>query len=163
MLIVAGSAKFAGVSSFAATVKLFMPIQGSPRALERIAVGVATFELVLGSASLTFPSVAFINILVLATGCGFLTVSSLGYFRHRGKSCLCFGQLSNRVFDVAGLMRSLAIVGLAASVALIATSPKATQLTTADHLLLLAGSAVVAVATYTAARGVTMINHTEPV
>ena len=94
--------------------------------------------------------------LVLATACAFLTISTLGYIRHRGKSCLCFGQLSNRVFDAAAVMRSLLIVGLAASVALIAVSQGAMQLATADHVLLLGGTVVVAVATCTAARGVAM-------
>lgn len=163
MLIVAGSAKLAGVSGFAASVKLFVPVQGSPRALERTAIGIATFELILGSASLAFPAVAVINLLVLATACGFLTVSSIGYVRHRGKSCLCFGQLSNRVFDGFAVLRSIVIVGLAASVALIAVSPSAIQLATAGHLLLLGGAFVVAVATYTAARGAAMTNDTEPI
>jgi hypothetical protein len=163
MLVVAGSAKLAGVSSFAATVKLFIPIQGSPRMMERIAVGIVTFELFLGGASLAFPSVAAINLLVLATGCAFLSVSSLGYVRHRGKSCLCFGQLSNRVFDAAGVMRSLVILGLAAGVVAIAVSRSSIQLATGDHVLLLGGAAVVAVATYTAARGAAMTNEAEPV
>jgi hypothetical protein len=163
MLVVAGSAKFAGISGFAASVKLFVPLQGSPGFFERIAIGVATFELALGTASLAFPSVAVINLLVLATACAFLAVSSLGYIRHRGKSCLCFGQLSNRVFDVAAVLRSLLIVGLAASVALVAVSPSAIELATADHLLLLGGILVVACATYTAARGVAMTKEVERV
>jgi hypothetical protein len=163
MLIVAGGAKLAGSSSFAASVKLFVPVQGSPRAMERIAIGIATFELVLGSASLAFPSVAVINVLVLATACGFLTVSSIGYVRHRGKSCLCFGQLSNRVFDAVGVLRSVVIVGLAAGVALITVSQSATALATAGHLLLLGGAVVVAGATYTAARAVAMTSEAEPV
>jgi hypothetical protein len=163
MLIVAGSAKLAGVSSFTASVKLFVPVDGSPRAMERIAVGIATFELLLGSASLAFPSVAVFNLLVLATTCGFLTVSAIGYVRHRGKSCLCFGQLSNRVFDGVGVLRSVLLVGLAAGVASIAVSRSAIQLTIAGHLLLLGGAVVVAVATYTAARGAAMTNEAEPV
>lgn len=162
MLIVAGSAKLAGVSGFAASVKLFMPVHGSPRAMERTAIAIATFELILGSASLGFPSVAVINFLVLATACAFLTISSIGYVRHRGKSCLCFGQLSNRVFDAVGVMRSLVIVGLAASVAVIAVSRSAIQLSTAGHVLLLGGAVVVAVATYTAARGTAMTNEAQP-
>ena len=161
MLIVAGSAKLAGVSGFAASVKLFMPAQVSARVMERTAIGIATFELTLGSASLAFPSVAAINFLVLATACGFLAVSCIGYVRHRGKSCLCFGQLSNRVFDGAGVLRSALIVGLAASVALIGVSPSAIQLATAGHALLIAGAIVVAVATYTAARGAALTNEAE--
>src|SRR5689334_21721429 len=140
MLIVAGSAKLAGVPGFAASVKLFVPLKGSPRAMERIAIGIATYELILGSASLACPSVDVINVLVLATACGFLTVSSIGYVRHRGKSCLCFGRLSNRVFDGVGVLRSVVIVGLATGVALIAVSPSAIQLATAGHLLLLGGA-----------------------
>lgn len=163
MLVVAGSAKLAGVSSFAASVKLFIPTQSSSRVTERIAVGIATFELILGSASLAFPSVAVFNVLVLATTCAFLTVSSLGYARHRGTSCLCFGHLSNRVFDAPAVIRSLVIVGLAASVTWIAVSRSAMQLATADHVLLLGGAVVVAVATYTAARGAAMTNEAEPV
>ncbi|HZO77576.1 MAG TPA: MauE/DoxX family redox-associated membrane protein [Solirubrobacteraceae bacterium] len=163
MLIVAGSAKLAGVSSFAASVKLFAPVQGSTRALERIAIGIAAFELTLGSASLAFPSVAVINLLVLATACGFLTVSSIGYVRHRGKSCLCFGGLSNRVFDGLGILRSVVIVGLATGVSVIAVSRSAIALSTAGHLLLLGGAAVIAMATYTAARGVAMTNEAETI
>jgi hypothetical protein len=163
MLVVAGSAKFAGISGFAASVKLFVPLQSSPRVIERIAIGVATFELALGTASLAFPSVAVINLMVLATACAFLAVSSLGYIRHRGKSCLCFGQLSKRAFDAAAVLRSLLIVGLAASVALIAVSQSAIELATADHLLLLGGILVVAGATYTAARGVAMTKEVERV
>ena len=52
MLVVAGSAKLAGVSGFAASVKLFLPIQGSFRVMERIAIGVAIFELALAPRAL---------------------------------------------------------------------------------------------------------------
>jgi hypothetical protein len=163
MLVVAGGAKLAGVSNFAATVRLFMPVQGSDRVMEGIAIGVATFEMMLGSVSLAFPSITVINLVVLATGCAFLTVSSIGYIRHRGKSCLCFGQLSNRVFDAVGVMRSLVIVGLAASVAVIAVGRSAIQLATVDHVLLLGGVGVVALATYTAAKGSAVTSGAEPV
>ena len=162
MLVAAGAAKLADVSSFAATVQLFMPFEASVRSAVRTATAIATFELALGTASLAFPSVAVINFLVLATGCAFFAVSSIGYARHRGVSCRCFGQLSRRVFDVAGLARSFVVVGLAASVAGIAVSPSAIAITTVEHLLLLVAAGVVAFATYTAARGAALTNEAQP-
>ena len=162
MLVVAGAAKLAEVSSFAATVQVFTPISTSARITESLASALATLEVLLGGTSLAFPSIAAVNWLVLAAGCAFLTVSLIGYLRHRGMSCRCFGQLSNRTFDAAGVMRSLVIVGLAAGVAVSSVPQTAIQLVTVDHLLLLGGAVLVALATYTAARGTAMTNEVEP-
>jgi hypothetical protein len=163
MLLVAGGAKLADLDSFAASVRLFLP-RGRPGApppaagllmssatARRIGLAVALAELGLGGASLAAPAISPLNLTVLgAAGC-FAAVSGIGFAFHRGRSCLCFGALSRRKFDLAGLIRAGAVLALAGAAA-VPVAPAEVALTPAGHGLLLAGSAFIAFVAFTAAR-----------
>ena len=163
MLLVAGGAKLADPASFAAAVRLFLPrrppgwaagparLLVSPAGALRVAWAVALAELALGGASLAFPAIWPLNLAVLAAACSFAAVSGLGLAFHRGRSCRCFGALSRRRFDRAGLARSVAVAALAV-LATVRAEPAAVALTPAGHGLVLAGSALVAFVAFTAAR-----------
>jgi hypothetical protein len=164
MLLVAGGAKLADLDSFAASVRLFRPRRrrpGAPAAApglltsqasaRRIAGAVALAELGLGGASLAVPDIRPLNLAVLGTACCFAAVSGIGFAFHRGRSCRCFGALSQRRFDRAGLARAGAVAALAA-LATVPVTPAAVALTPAGHGLLLAGSALIAFVAFTAAR-----------
>jgi hypothetical protein len=154
LLLVAGAAKLAGLDGFAATVRLFVPagLRRRPRWLPRlIALTVALGELGLGGASLAAPAAGWLNLAVLAAGGGFVVVSVIGYARHRGRSCRCFGALSRRRFDRAGIGRALIIAAVAA-VPLAGLPASAVRLTPADRGLLLAAAFVLAAGAFTAAR-----------
>jgi hypothetical protein len=138
MLLVAGGAKLAGLEAFAATVLLLAPRRrplpralsrrwpagpalavlrswapGSKAGARRVARTVALGEIALGGASLAVPAAPWLNLAVLAAAAGFVAVSAAGYAFHRGRSCRCFGALSQRRFDRAGLARSAAVAALA--------------------------------------------------
>jgi methylamine utilization protein MauE len=163
MLLVAGGAKLADLDGFAASVRLFLPRRhrpGAPAAAglltsqpsaRRIAGAVALAELGLGGASLAAPASWPLNLAVLATACCFAAVSGIGFAFHRGRSCRCFGALSGRKFDLAGLIRAGAVTVLAGAAA-VPVAPAAVALTPAGHGLLLAGSAFIAFVAFTAAR-----------
>jgi hypothetical protein len=156
MLVVAGGAKLADVSGFAATVQLFLPpvvaarLRLAPLA-GLIAAAVATGELLLGGASLGAPAVAWLNAAVLGAACCFVAVSCVGYAFHRGRSCRCFGGLSQRRFDLPGIGRAVLIAGLAA-LAVVTVPGSAIRLTLADRGLVLAAAALLAVLAFSAAR-----------
>lgn len=156
MLLVAGGAKLADLAGFAAALRLFTPrrVAGSAAAqplLRRLALSVALGELALGTVSLTCPAVAWVNPVVLAAGCAFVLVSVAGYAFHRGRSCRCFGALSQRRFDRAGIGRAVLIAALAA-LAMAGVPAPAVRLSLSDRLLLLAGACLIAFVACTAAR-----------
>jgi Methylamine utilisation protein MauE len=151
LLIVAGGAKLSDPASFASTVRLFIPFRVAWPLLSAIAVGISLGELAAGLASLTLPAIAALNVLVFTVACAFVAVSAVGYAFHRGRSCRCFGALSQRNFDAAGLLRSVVIAGIAA-VALAHVGAPALQLDATARLLLLAAAGLLAVAAFTAAR-----------
>jgi hypothetical protein len=156
MLLVAGGAKLADLAGFAAAVRLFTPrrLAGSasaPPVLRGAALSIALGELALGGASLTSPALGWLNPVVLVVGCGFVAVSGYGYAFHRGRSCRCFGALSQRKFDLAGVGRAAAVAALAA-VACGGVPPSAVRLGLADRGLLLAAAGFLACLAFTAAR-----------
>jgi hypothetical protein len=151
LLIVAGGAKLSDPASFASTVRLFIPVPVSWPLLSAIAVGVSLGELAVGLASLTLPAITALNILVLAIASAFVAVSAIGYAFHRGRSCRCFGALSQRKFTAAGVLRSVIIASVAA-VALVHVGTAALQLDALERVLLFAAAALLAVAAFTAAR-----------
>ena len=156
MLLVAGGAKLADLAGFAAALRLFTPrrLAGSAAALpllRRLALAVAAGELALGTVSLTCPALGWVNPAVLAVGCVFAAVSVAGYAFHRGRSCRCFGALSQRRFDRAGIGRAGLIAALAI-LALAGVPAAAVQLSTGDRGLLLGGACLIAFAACTAAR-----------
>jgi hypothetical protein len=151
LLIVAGGAKLSDPASFASTVRLFIPLRVAWPLLSAIAVAVSLGELAVGLASLTLPAITALNALVFAIACAFVAVSATGYTFHRGRSCRCFGALSQRKFDAAGVLRSAVIAGVAA-VALAHVGPAALQLDATARVLLLAAAGLLALAAFTAAR-----------
>jgi hypothetical protein len=154
MLLVAGAAKLAGLDGFAAAVRLFLPavLLRRPGRLPRwIALAAALGEIVLGGASLAVPAAGWLNAVVLAVAGAFVIVSAVGYARHRGRSCRCFGALSRRRFDRAAIGRAVLIAAVAA-VPLAGLPPSAARLGLPDRGLLLAGALLVAAVAFTAAR-----------
>jgi hypothetical protein len=151
LLIIAGGAKLSDTASFASTVRLFIPVRVAWPLLSAIALAVTLGELATGLASLTFPAVAGLNALVLAIACAFVAVSAAGYAFHRGRPCRCFGALSQRKFDAAGIGRSAVIAGVAA-VALAHVGAPALRLGAAEHVLLFAAGGLLAVVAFAAAR-----------
>ena len=106
LLVAAGGAKLADRRGFAASVRLFLPGPAAPRLHRAVALGIAGGEIAVGAASLSSPRARWLNLVVLAICCGFVAVSAAGYRWHRGRSCRCFGALSRRRFNLAGLGRS---------------------------------------------------------
>jgi len=158
LLLVAGAAKLAGLDGFAATVRLFLPAglrrrsPGLARSIAlTIALTVALGEVALGGASLGAPAAGWLNLVVLAAGGAFVAVSGIGYARHRGRSCRCFGALSRRRFDRGGIARAAAIAAVAA-VPLAGLPASAVRLAPADRGLLLAAAFLLAAGAFTAAR-----------
>jgi hypothetical protein len=158
MLLIAGGGKLADLDGFAASVRLFAPPgwAARPAVARRAALAVTIGELALGGASLAWPETGWLNLAVLAACCGFAAVSAVGYEFHRGRSCRCFGPLSRRRFDRAGLARSAAVAAVAGFAAgglgAAAVSPSAVALSPAGRLLLIGGAALIAFVTRAAAR-----------
>jgi hypothetical protein len=99
---------------------------------------------------LSVPQARWPNLVVLASCVAFLLAWSIGYSRHRGRSCRCFGALSARGFDRAGIARA-AVLTLAALAATAQVPARVVQLGLGGQLALLAGGALIACATYSAA------------
>jgi hypothetical protein len=157
LLIVAGAAKFADLASFSSTVRLFVP-HALPRYVrDGPAFGIAAVEVALGAASLSLPAIAWLNLAVLALAAAFIVVSVAGFAFHRGRACRCFGALSQRQFDFAGIVRSIGIAALAA----IATSgvrPSVIDVNLTGRMLLLVSSGLLALAAFAAAHALA-ISH----
>ncbi len=161
LLIVAGGAKLSGTASFASTVRLFIRLRVAWPLLSAIAVGVSLGEIAVGLASLTLPAITALNALVFAVACAFVAVSAMGYAFHHGRSCRCFGALSQRRFDAAGVLRSAVTAGVAA-VALAHVRAAALQLDTTTRVLLFAAAGLLALAAFTAARARSAGREPEP-
>ncbi|HUZ54456.1 MAG TPA: MauE/DoxX family redox-associated membrane protein [Streptosporangiaceae bacterium] len=161
LLVAAGGAKLADLPGFAASVRLFLPgtaarrLDGraAPRLDRGVALGIAAGEITAGAASLSSPRANWLNLVVLAICCGFVAVSAAGYRWHRGRSCRCFGALSRRRFNLAGLGRSM-LIALGAGVATAPVRAVLIQLGPADRIGLLAGALLVAGAAFSAAAAV---------
>jgi hypothetical protein len=156
MLLVAGGAKLADLAGFAASVRLFAPRRLARSAsrrplLRRVALAVALAEVALGGASLTSPALGWLNPVVLAVGCVFVAVSGAGYAFHRGRSCRCFGALSQRRFDLAGIGRAVAVAAVA-GLATVAVPASSVRLSLTDRGLLLAAAGLLVFVAFTAAR-----------
>jgi hypothetical protein len=147
LLLAAGGAKLADLAGFSATVRLFVPV---PALSSAAAAVIAAGEVATGAASLSMPAVGWINLAVLVVCCGFLAVWIVGYARHAGRPCRCFGALSRRGFTAAGIGRAAGLLA-AAAVATASVPPTAVQLSVVTRLGLLAGGALVAGAAFSAA------------
>ena len=153
LLVVAGSAKLAGLEGFAGAIRLFLPgwlprpaLTAVPFAAALIAAG----ELLTGLVSLCWPALGWVNVAVLALASGFTAVAAAGYARRRGQPCNCFGALTRRGFGPRTLVQAVLITG-AAWLANQPARPSQLQIGLSAHLLLLAGAGITAVAAYTAA------------
>ena len=158
-LLASGGAKLADLAGFAAAIKLFVPARAPAwvlAAARYAAVTIAAGELFAGAVSLCWPSLAWVNLAVLALCCCFAVVAGIGYARHRGRPCHCFGALTSRGFGLVSLLRAAAIL-TAAAVARVSLHP-APQLhfALAFHLLLLAGAILLAAAATAAAKALLM-------
>jgi hypothetical protein len=166
MLLVAGGAKLAGLDGFAGSVRLFLPrrvagsarLRGLPR---RLALVLALGELALGAASLTSPALRWVSFVMLAVCCGFVAVSGAGYAFHRGRSCRCFGALSQRRFDLAGIGRAV-VVAVAAGLATVGVPASSVRLGPGDRGLLLAASFLLAFVAFSAARALAASRDAQP-
>jgi len=161
VLVVAAGAKLADLHGFASAVRLFAPRPAPWPVLRAVALNIAVAEFALGAASLSSPAAGWLNPVVLAVGCAFAAVSAVGYAFHRGRSCRCFGALSQRKFDAAGIARSILIVAMAA-VAMAPVQPSSVQLTPITRVLLLAAAAMLAFVALTAARVLAMSREAQP-
>lgn len=143
LLLTAGGAKLADLAGFAATVRLFVPVRA-------LAVVIAAGEIGAGAASLSLPAVGWLNQAVFVICCGFLVVWAVGYARHAGRPCRCFGALSKRGFTLAGIGRAAGLT-VAAFAATASVPGVAVRLSLLTRLGLLAGAALVAAAAFSAA------------
>jgi hypothetical protein len=155
LLLAAGGAKLADLPAFASTVRLFVPVPAlrSGHGPLLLALGIAAGELGAGAVSLAVPQVRWPNLVVLVLCVAFLVVAAVGFFQHRGRSCRCFGALSARGFNRVGIVRASLLV-VAALAATVPVPALAVQLSLDGQLGLLAGGALIAGATYTAAAAV---------
>lgn len=161
MLLVAGGAKFADLASFAAAVRLLAPVPVPARLFRLTALAIAAAELGLGAASLALPEFGWLNPPVFALACGFLAVSAAGWAFHRGRSCRCFGSLSNRKFDLAGIARAAVIAG-GAALACAGVPPALVSVSGPARALLLATGGLTAAAAFSAARALGLARRLEP-
>ena len=165
MLLIAGAAKLAGLDGFAATVRLFIPAgllrRAGPRAARWIALAAALGEVALGGASLAAPAAGWLNTVVLAVAGAFVAVSAVGYARHRGRSCRCFGALARRRFDRAGVGRAVLIAAVA-TLPLAGLPASSARLGLAGRGLLLAAAVLLAAGAFTAARVLAVVPDPVP-
>jgi methylamine utilization protein MauE len=158
VLLIAGGAKLADLDGFGAAIRLFLPDRLPPLALTAlplvaavIAAVIAAGELLIGLVSLCWPALGWVNVAVLALACGFTAVAAVGFARHRGQACRCFGALTRRGFGPSTLAQALVITGAAWLAAQPARAPQL-QIGLSAHLLLLAGAGITGLAGYAAAR-----------
>jgi methylamine utilization protein MauE len=152
LLLAAGGAKLADRPGFASNVRLFIPpaLRLPHRVPAVLAVAIAVAELGAGAASLSAPQARWLNLAVVAIYAAFVVVWAVGFTKYRGRSCRCFGALSERGFTGAGLVRAVLLL----AVAVLATAPvpsASIRLSLADQLGLLAGGALIAAVAYSAA------------
>jgi hypothetical protein len=163
LLLVAGGAKLADLPGFASAVTMLAPRRVAatrrwPGVARALAAGVAGGELALGGVSLAWPALGWVNPAVLGAGLGFVVVSGAGYLFRRGRSCRCFGALSRRTFDRAGLARAAGIAVVAALAT--GTAPASmVVLAPASSGLLAGGALLLAGVAFTAARSLAAVGR----
>jgi hypothetical protein len=161
LLVAAGAAKVADVAGFAGTVRLFLPAEISQAQVRAVAAVIAVTEIAIGAASLSSPLARWLNVAVLALCCGFVAVSAIGYARHPGRACRCFGALTGRAFTLAAISRA-ALIAIAAGFAAVPASAPLLRLGAAGRLGLLAGAALIAWSAYTAAAAIGAGRRAQP-
>ena len=156
VLLIAAGAKSASMSNFAATLRLFVPRRAGSRLTFITATLIVAAEFALGTTSLAFPAIAWVNYAVLAFCIAFLTVSSIGYLFFRGRTCQCFGTLSQRKFDLGGIARS-AVLLIMATITIGAVRSASLRLEAVSVILLLALAMLLSAAAFTAARALSAV------
>jgi hypothetical protein len=154
LLLASGGAKLPDLPGFAATIGLFAPARARAWVLaaHHAAVAIAAAELVTGAVSLCWPGIAWVSPVVLALSCSFVLVAGVGYVRHRGRPCHCFGSIAKGAFGLSSLLRALVImVAAAAACAGVRPAPML-HFALAYHLLLLAAAVLMATTAAAAAR-----------
>lgn len=116
LLVVAGLSKAADLRAFEQSLVLVVPGVGGAWPARALAIGVAVTELLVGGLSLARPALGLADLAVLALCDGFVVVSVIGSWRHRGASCRCFGALSDQRFGPMSVVRSVALVAAASIV-----------------------------------------------
>lgn len=155
LLLASGGAKLADIAGFAATIRLFVPGRAMarlPQALPAAAITIAAVELIAGGISLCWPAAGWMNPAVLALGCGIAAVAGIGYLRHRGRPCHCFGALTRRGFSARTLLQALVIVAVAALACQRVHPAAELRLGAGMHVLLLFAAVLLAAAATTAAK-----------
>jgi hypothetical protein len=154
LLLAAGGAKLADLDGFGTAIGIFLPGHvpaGIAGRVKTAAAAVAVTEVAAGAISLGWPAARWANVLVLVLACGFTVVAAVGYGRHRGRPCRCFGALTRRGFSRRTLLQAV-LITVAAVVAASGVHSAAVSLGLAAHLLLLAAAGLMALAAATAAR-----------
>jgi hypothetical protein len=157
VLLAAGGAKLADLAGFASAVRMFVPSRAPLVLADRAIVGaavIAAAELAAGAVSLCWPGLNWANLVVLGLAGGFTAVAAVGYSRHRGRPCRCFGALTRREFSVRSLIQAM-LMTCAAVLATRPVQPGELNLGLTAHLLLLAAAGLLAAAAGTAARALT--------
>ncbi|HEX6930587.1 MAG TPA: MauE/DoxX family redox-associated membrane protein, partial [Streptosporangiaceae bacterium] len=108
LLVAAGAAKLADLAGFVGAARLFLPARTNQAPVRAVAAGIALTEIAAGAWSLSSPQTRWLNLAVLALCCGFVAVSAIGYVRHPGRACRCFGALTGRAFTRAAIGRATA-------------------------------------------------------
>lgn len=158
LLVAAGAAKLAGLADFAAAVRLFLPASTGQALVRSVAAVIAGTEIAIGAASLSSPLARWLNLAALALCCGFVAVSAIGYARHPGRACRCFGALTGRAFSLAAIGRA-ALTAIAAGFAAAPAGASLLRLGAAGRLGLLGGAALIAWSAYTAAAAIGAGRH----
>jgi hypothetical protein len=152
LLVAAGGAKLADLEGFAGTVRLFWSASFAVGA-RAIAAMIACTEIAVGTGSLSSPLAGWVNYAVLGLCCAFVAVSAVGYHAHRGLACRCFGALTGRSFDGAGVARA-GLLAIAAAAAALPVGPSLLRLGALGRLGLVAGAALIAWCAFTAAAAI---------
>jgi len=154
VLLIAGGAKLADLSGFAATIRLLVPDRAGAATrtvLPGAAAALAAAELAVGTISLCWPSLRWVSLAALVLAAGFTVVATVGYVRHRGRPCHCFGALTRRGFSRRTLVGALALLAAAALACWPARAGGELSLGLSQHVLLLAACLLLALVARTAA------------
>lgn len=155
VLVVAGGAKFADTSEFAASIRMFA--LHLPRSTSlRLASGIAAAEIALGSISLAALGESWVNWAILVLSIGFVIVSAVGWYFYRGRACACFGGLTRRTFDMSSVARSLLIMICAILAERGGWRADDIHLGIASHLMLILLCGAVSATAFTAAKSLAL-------
>ncbi|HYZ77716.1 MAG TPA: MauE/DoxX family redox-associated membrane protein [Gaiellaceae bacterium] len=160
VLLASGGAKLGDLTSFAGTLRAL----GAPERQARpFGALVATVEAALGFALLTGAAVRAVDVAVLALTTGFAAVTVYAVRTRPGLRCRCFGALTESRFGRYALVRTLALVALAAVVVAadgrvdLPSAPGG-----AGAAFTLAGGALFAIACAQAARTLDLVQRRRP-